>query len=473
MSARNLAGLLLCLVALAAPWLLGAKVRVPGVIWISCGLLVAAVLLTTVSLIRVGRFRPPKVVLACVAILLGYLAVFAWKGEPEFATEFSKELFTELEAGNPAGFIAPPWSQRLALHAACLMTILTASQLARGRLFRRRMAFSFGFSALAVAGVSLAQRSGALGILPWVLVEGTPERCNAGFFHYSATAACINLGWPFIVFTEWGWGSRRMQLGLKAAAFTLAMAALIPLRAEAATAVAVLMLVGGVLWKLLARQGLAGRRLVRATVVAGFLAVGTWQFLEVQKVHRRFPDGWTGAAETAIRAPERDKDMKARSMSRGDRMVVSQSPLRPTLWLAGVRMALDHPVAGEGPGSWPMLLAVYSNDPGANSFFHALQFTHNDLLQFAAEWGILPAILLFAMFVRALLGGTVLPGLVLLGLALHSSVDFPMQCPALMVGACMMLGWGLKHPLVRPHVVRVGDPDSSSRSAAFTGPKMP
>ena len=215
-SPRTLAIHLLCLVMLAAPWLLGAKVRVPGVIWVTCAALAVSFCLTAGSLARFRRFRPSPMVLGCVLVLLGYLVVFAWRGEPEFATAFSKEFYTDLNSGNPAGFIAPPWHERLALHASCLLTVLTVSQLGRLRTFRRRMAFCFGFSALAVVAVSLMQRWGGMGSLPWVLVEGTPERCNAGFFHYSATAACINLGWPFIIFSKWGWASWRKELGVKA-----------------------------------------------------------------------------------------------------------------------------------------------------------------------------------------------------------------------------------------------------------------
>ena len=454
---------------LAAPWLLGARVRVPGVIWVTCAALAVSFCLTAGSLARFRRFRPSPMVLGCVLVLLGYLVVFAWRGEPEFATAFSKEFYADLNSSNPAGFIAPPWHERLALHASCLLTVLTVSQLGRLRTFRRRMAFCFGFSALAVVAVSLMQRWAGLGSLPWVLVEGTPERCNAGFFHYSATAACINLGWPFVVFSKWGWASWRKELGLKVLVFALVMAALVPLRAEAATAVAIAMLLGGCAWSWFEPRGLMSRRLVLATVAVGFLAVGAWQFFEVRKVQRNFPDGWTSAVDALRLAPERDREMKAKSLTRGDRLVPSEAPIRPVLWLAGARMAVDHPVIGQGPGSWPRLLALYSNDPTANTFFHAVQFTHNDPLQFAAEWGIVPAFLFLALVVRVLLGGAVLPALVLLGFGLHSTVDFPMQCPALMVVASMMIEWGLSEAAAHSRVMPGSNPESSCRPRVFNG----
>ena len=425
---------------LAAPWLLGAKVRVPGVIWATCTVLAASFCLTAGSLARFGRFRPSPTVLGGVLVLLGYLAVFAWRGEPEFATAFSKEFYTELNAGNPAGFIAPAWHERLALHASCLLTILTVSQLARLRTFRRRMAFCFGFGALAVVAVSLMQRWGGLGALPWVLVEGTPERCNAGFFHYSATAACVNLGWPFIVFSKWGWESRPTELGLKAIVFAVAMVALVPLRAEAATAVSIVMLVGGIAWNVLEARRLISRRLVLATVATGFLAVGLWQFSEVKKVQRGFPDGWESAAKTALAAPERDKELKAKSLTRGDRLVPSEAPIRPVLWLAGARMTVDHPWIGTGPGTWSRMAPVYSNDSMANTFFHAVQFAHNDPLQFMAEWGIVTALMFGSLLLIAI--GTRLPTplIALAGVFLHSAVDFPLQVPALLFLASVSAG---------------------------------
>ncbi len=435
---------------LTAPWLLGAKVRVPGVIWVTCAALAVSFCLTAGSLARFRRFRPSPLVLGCVLVLLGYLAVFAWRGEPEFATAFSKEFYADLISGNPAGFIAPPWHERLALHASCLLTVLTVSQLARLRTFRTRIAFCFGFSALGVVAVSLMQRWGGLGSLPWVLVEGTPERCNAGFFHYSATAACINLGWPFIVFSKWGWASWRKELGVKALVFAVVMAALVPLRAEAATAVSILMLLGGCSWNWLDARGLMSRRLVLATVAIGFLAVGAWQFSEVQRLQRNFPDGWTSAANAARVAPEQDRELKAKSLTRGDRLVPSKAPLRPVLWLAGARMAADHPWIGTGPGTWSRIAPIYSNDSMANTFFHAVQFTHNDPIQFMGEWGILPAITGILLLISAFCSLNRLKVIALFALILHSSVDFVFQVPVISIQSAVLVGIGWKSGKEKP-----------------------
>ena len=55
-------------------------------------------------------------------------------------------------------------------------------------------------------------------------------------------------------------------------------------------------------------------------------------------------------------------------------------------------MAADYPLIGLGPGAWVKRSALYTRDSVVNTFYFYRQYAHHDLLQFAAEWGVLPAL---------------------------------------------------------------------------------
>jgi hypothetical protein len=112
-------------------------------------------------------------------------------------------------------------------------------------------------------------------------------------------------------------------------------------------------------------------------------------------------------------------------------------------------MAGDHPFLGDGPGAWVKRAVLYSHEPIMVTFFHHRQFAHQDLLQFAAEWGCVPAIILAVFWCGAIWRGTsprtwdpadAVTSLALFGVALHSCWNFPLQVPALQLTAAVLLG---------------------------------
>jgi len=92
---------------------------------------------------------------------------------------------------------------------------------------------------------------------------------------------------------------------------------------------------------------------------------------------------------------------------------------------------------------------VFSNEPTVSTFYQHRQFAHHDLLQTAAEWGIVPALLWVALWVGAFYRairrdptdlremGLVLA---LIALALHSMLHFPLQLPLFQLWAALLLG---------------------------------
>jgi hypothetical protein len=393
----------------------------------------------------------PRTLLALGGILGLFLASWVVGGEPPFQTVFSREQFTALQQQFPGGFIAPPWWQRLSLSACCLLALPALAQLGRDAAVGDLLMKVIGISGLVSAVVSLGQEWLGIPALPWLMIQGKAERWNAGFFHYSGLVACLNLAWPLIIFSRGGWRlSSSQDWLLKAGTFAATAGVLFASESAAGQAVGVGLLIGGSVWSLVRRRWLGHPALVVLSLFAILATAVFWEAVQIRSVGELNPDGWSSVSDTRRIGPTRDAAFRAAVLRRGDRLAASTTPARPALWMAGVRMAKDHPLRGPGPGSWSRWSALYSNDSFVNTFFHSLQFTHNDLLQTAAEWGVLPAILWLLIWAGGLLSGVVRAGgsttggvglvLALFGVALHSLVDFPLQIPAIQIWTAMLLG---------------------------------
>jgi hypothetical protein len=393
----------------------------------------------------------PRFLLVLTGILGLFLASWLVGGEPPFQTAFAREQFTTLQLQFPGGFIVPPWWQRLALAASCLLALPALAQLGRDAAVGDLLMKVIGISGLVAAVVSLGQEWLGIPVLPWLMIQGKAERWNAGFFHYSGIAACLNLAWPLIIFSGGSWRLSSFQAWLLKAG-TLASVAVVLVASESAAGQAVgagLLIAGGV-WSLARRKWLGHPALVVLCLFAALATAVSWEAVQIRSLGDLNPDGWSSASDTRKIAPARDAGFRAAVLRRGDRLAASTTPARPALWMAGVRMARDHPLRGPGPGSWSRWSALYSNDSFVNTFFHSLQFTHNDLLQTAAEWGVLSAVLWLLIWAGGLLSGVVRAGssatggvglvLALFGVALHSLVDFPLQIPAIQIWTAMLLG---------------------------------
>jgi O-antigen ligase len=123
-------------------------------------------------------------------------------------------------------------------------------------------------------------------------------------------------------------------------------------------------------------------------------------------------------------------------------------------------MTADYPLVGLGPGAWVTHGVLYSNDTIVNTFYQHRQFAHHDLLQTAAEWGGLGAVAWLALWIGGFWRATRFdlqspPAeidlvLSLLGIAVHSTVHFPLQNPALLLWAVLLLGlaWSSRREII-------------------------
>jgi hypothetical protein len=307
-----------------------------------------------------------------------------------------------------------------------------------------------GLSGVGIALGALAQRFLGAGYLPWLDIVGSTERYNFSFFHHSGAAACLDFAWPLLAFRVWGKEPSWVGRVLLWASLALLAALCFPLwRSESAWAIAIGLALAGGAWLGLVQLKRASPRLILSACGLALVTAFAWQFIEVQKMRADFPDGWVSAEVTRATASERDAVLRTRAAQRGDHLALSPAPPRPAAWLTGMRMAAAYPLVGDGPGSWVRNAVLYSNDPIVNTFYQHRQFAHHDLLQTAAEWGVVPALtwmlLWIGGFYRAIGrdpagAGEIALVLALFGLALHSLIHFPLQIPALQLWAALLLG---------------------------------
>lgn len=458
---------LLVVIAGTAPWFAGAQpaISLTGW-WYVAGLAGSLVLVLASCILRRELLRVPRTVLWPVGFLLGCVAWWATQPDPAFATIFSAEQWAALKILLPGGFIDTPRGLRLAMAAAVLLGLVSAAHLGADRRFRLILMLIVGWSGVAVGGYSLCERLLQWDPPTWIIKSDGPERYNAAFFHYSCVAACVNLAWPFLVFPcrrpiERTTGRLGFWAGVVAVAGTAPLAiALWP--TEAAKWIAAGLALFGGAWYLMDRFTYVSPKIIGGTVIVGFIVLLFVQALYIQVQRKRYNDGWRSAAATLAQSPMRDAQMSAMAAKRGDRLIPAKGGDRPAGWLATLRMIADRPFFGDGPGTRARLLGLYTNQMFVNSFNLHLQFAHHDLLQTAAEWGLLPLVCWLAVWLTALCACIVDAAnsravfLALLGVALHGLVDFPLQVPGLQMWTALLLGLAVasRETLPRPKRVR-------------------
>lgn len=101
-----------------------------------------------------------------------------------------------------------------------------------------------------------------------------------------------------------------------------------------------------------------------------------------------------------------------------------------------LRMIHDRPWFGFGLGSWPLVYPRYAFiDPGA-----VANHAHNDWAEWAADGGLIFALLIGVVALRGLWLSIELPwGIGTLAVFTHAAVDFPFQRPPILIAVIMVL----------------------------------
>jgi hypothetical protein len=123
------------------------------------------------------------------------------------------------------------------------------------------------------------------------------------------------------------------------------------------------------------------------------------------------------------------------------------SERRPELWHDALSMLAREPLAGVGPGRFPLESPTTRKDPDAHA-------PHNEALHFAAEAGVPGLLFLIGFFAWGFArlwwgagdAGTAVAALALGAVGVHSNVDYVLHFPAIGIAAAALVAAGARLP---------------------------
>ena len=456
---RLAAGLLLAALLVFAPLNFGST-RAGGatVIAAACA---AATLLWAASRPGGGRsVRLPVVVVADLALLT--LAALPWitgLAAPTPVAAFTQAHFSRVAARWPASLVWPAPAGPLVLTLALAASTLPLLDLARSRGWALAFALAITATATLIAGLALLQNyTHATGIY-WRDDGRLPGNFSGTFYHHTAAGAYFNTAWPLAVALTWLAWDRAGPALLRWSLILAGLLAVILLLAAHGSHVSRLPQLLALLVAPFLLRSRPPRTLRRWIVPAATAAVVVVVLVAAAGRTAEIGARWrmllAPAPLALLSAPPPAADWPA--LVRDDLFIPSAA--RPGLladrgesWRTALRAIAARPVTGHGPGNWLGAASRHSADPFVRTFYLYLQFTHQDLLQFAVEWGV-PAALawwtLLAGAVVAVLRARAWSGpahrslaiAAACGLAavlLQAQVDFPLQMPAIALNVIVL-----------------------------------
>lgn len=441
-----------------APWLAGSTAVWKGGVWLLTALLIAAVLLDlkTWKELLIGE-RPAMASWTKWPILAGLACLLWWFTQPlpDFASQFTENQIALLSSReHPIILQALPKTQHLVFLASLLLALPVVARAARPKRFLKYSAAILAANGFIISAYTLASAKLGAPPLPWI---GTPEsisRYSSPFFAYSGAATAVMISlialWPLVPKTP-NKKRRYKTIALCIGATLLAFAAFRHWPSSSVLVFTACLLLIYLLLQLPRPHFITGRWL-QIGATGAILTIALSQFVIAHQVEKESGQNWRGVEATQLAMPARDKQLESQASTRGDRLIPSESANRPMVWMAGLRMSQNHPLIGEGPGSWTRTAALYSNDTLVNSFATCILFSHHDALQMTAEWGLLPGLALLSLWIAALWKqwGRIDNGrleqawaLIILGLTLSSFMHWPLQIPGMQFWGLFIAGIGL------------------------------
>ncbi len=414
---------------------------------------------------------PPRPALAGI-LLVGIVgAAWIFVLTPPAVPAFTRQHYARVVARWPDSIVPRGLPLTLTWSLVALAGFIVLCDLAREAAWRRGVAAVVVVTGAAVAVLGLAENATHACRIYWESAPRMPGAFFGPFFHHTSAGAYLNTVWPVGLGLALAGLQRGGRTPRQRAAIQGALAgAILTFAAHAghvsrlpqviAVVLAVVFLFWTGAWTALARhRGLrwatGGAAVLLALALAGFGAArvgdiaARWRLLTVAGLHGGRPP-----------VPPPPPAEWPRLM-RDDLFVPSdhrQYPLgdRGAAYAAAFAAIRQRPWFGWGPGGWIAAAAANSRDPFVRTFFLYLQFTHEDLLQAAVEWGLIGA----AGWVLLLPGGVAAAlrrlgahpardfigagaAAALLAVLLQSLIDFPLQIPAVQLNAAALaaLAW--------------------------------
>ncbi len=432
---------------------------------------VAATLLWAASLTCPGPSVQIPLAAAGSAALLT-VAALPWitgLAQPTAVSSFTQTHFAAVAARWPYSIVWRTPGNTLALTLALAASALALIDLACSRGWALTFTVALTVTGVAVAVLALLQNyTHATGIY-WRDDGRMPGNFCGTFYHHTAAGAYFNTAWPLAVaLTGLAWGRVEQQAedrGQKSARLLVALGGLATILLLAAHGshvsrfpqVAALLVAPFLLCSLPIRGdrrwfwALGGVALIVLLVaLAGRTGDirARWQLMFAE----------TNATVTTVAPPEsawpalmRDDLFIARTWRSG------WFGDRGESWRTALRSIAARPLTGHGPGNWLGAASQNTTDPFVRTFFQFLQFTHQDLLQFAVEWGLPATLGWWGLLAGALVTVVrardwrsslhrrlaIAAACALAAVLLQAQGDFPLQMPAIAFNVIVLaaLGW--------------------------------
>lgn len=478
---RMVAGVVLLTALFVAPLNYGSTRLLPFqtlVALVACGggaWLLAGALAGTLPL-------PPRP--AQLGVVLIALSAAVWLlvlAVPE-APAFTQAHLARIVRRWPNSVVPRDFSTVLAWSGALVVGLLALGDLCRDFMWRRATAAVILLAGVAVAALGLLQNAtGARGIY-WEQTHRMPGAFFGTFYHHTSAGAYLNTVWPLglalaLLGLQRTRRSPRLLLLIcgSLAAVLLVFVAHTAHISRLPQLLATGALAGFGLWAGIwhALGQVRGLRLSLLVVTAGLVVavvtlgasrLGTiadrWDQLQLTRLI---------GGQPAVALPPASEWPR---LMRDDLFVPSDHrdyPLgdRGAGYAAALAAIADRPAFGWGPGGWTAAAAAHSADPFVRTFFLHVQFTHNDLLQTAVEWGLLGALgwvlLVPAGVVHALRQLGAQPSrdylaagavVALVAVFAQSTIDFPLQIPAIQFNVIALSALAWTAPVAR--TARIG-----------------
>jgi hypothetical protein len=414
-----------------------------------------ATLLWFASCVRSGH-RPQVPAAAAGAAVLLVLAAVPWITglvSPTPVAVFTETHFARVVAHWPFSIVWRTPINTLALILALAASALALIDLARSPGWALTFSLSIALTGSAVALLAMLQNHTAASGIYWRNDGPMPGTFCGTFYHHTAAGAYFNTAWPVAVALAW--------LTLDRASWALTVVgglAVVSLLAGhgshvsrfpqlAALLVAPFLLRSLQPWNRRRRLSAAGAAILAALLITFAGRPDTigerWRAIFVSKVDAVKPitppeSAWLGLIRDDMAIPN-----TSHFGGLGD---------RGEGWRTAGRSIAARPLTGHGPGNWMGAASQHSVDPFVRTFFQFLQFAHQDLLQFAVEWGVPAALGWWSLLAGGLIAVVsrrrwlsplhrqigIAAACALTAVLLQAQLDFPLEMPAIALNVVVL-----------------------------------